>query len=216
VIGFAVDEHINSGRIYRRAMRHSRAVRTLRLAIPIVLGCVGAATTATWFNPLRGLTRLPIDANGMVVSGTKITMQQPRMAGFTHDARPYLVTARGATQDLLAPDTLDLDTLHSVIEMQDKSKFDLTAKRGLYDTKTQKMTLQSDVVIVTATFRALLNKTFVNIPTGYMLTEQPVEVQMRLATINANRMELLNSGEIIRFERGVTMVMQAAGRTEGR
>jgi lipopolysaccharide export system protein LptC len=220
---FAVGQRPNSERAYRRAVRHSRVVRTLRVTIPlmVVLGCAGAVVIATWLNPLRALARLPIDANGLVVSGTKITMKQPRMAGFTRDARPYLVTARGATQDLLEPDTLELDNLHSVLELQDKSKFDVTAKRGVYDTKNEKLTLQTDVVIVTAHYRALLSDAFVNMRTSYMLTERPVEVQMQQGTINANRMELLNSGEIIRFERGVTMVVrpntniaQAAGRTE--
>jgi lipopolysaccharide export system protein LptC len=224
LLNFAASERSVSQRVYRRAMRHSRFVRALRLAIPfsVALGCIGAAVIATWFNPLRMLARLPIDANGVIVSGTKITMQQPRMAGFTRDARPYLITARGSTQDLLEPNSLELDTLHMVLELQDKSKFDLTAARGRYDTKNEMLTLRSDVVVVTERYRALLNETFVNIRTNYMLTERPVEVQMEQGTITANRMELLNSGDVIRFEQGVTMVVKpganiapAAGRTEG-
>src|SRR5262245_66099889 len=123
-------------------MRHSRAVRTLRVAIPllVLLTCVAGVVFTTVFNPLRALTRLPVDANGLVVSGTRITMQQPRMAGYTRDARPYLVTARGATQDLLVPDILELDTLHTVMEMQDKTQFDLVATHGLYDQKNEKLT----------------------------------------------------------------------------
>ena len=46
---------------------------------------------------------------------------------------------------------------------------------------------------------------------------------MMQGTVNGNRMEMLNSGEIIRFERGVTMVVnsdgsstQASRRAEGR
>jgi lipopolysaccharide export system protein LptC len=207
--GFTPGERAGADRTYRRAVRHSRFVRTIRVAIPLtaLIGCVAAVAIATWFDPLRVLTRLPVDSKGLVVSGTKITMQLPRMAGFTRDARPYLVTARGATQDLLKPDVLELDTLHTVMEMQDKTTFDLTAKRGLYDTKDEKLTLQTDVVIVTARYRAQMEETLVNIRTGSLVTERPVQVQMQQGTINANRMELLNSGEIIRFERGVTMVM---------
>ena len=37
--------------------------------------------------PLRALAKLPIDIGNLVVSGTKITMQQPRIAGFTSDQR---------------------------------------------------------------------------------------------------------------------------------
>jgi lipopolysaccharide export system protein LptC len=223
-LAFGTGERNNVQRIYRRAMRHSRFVRVLRLAIPlsVVLGGIAAAVIATWFNPLRLLARLPIDASGVVVSGTKITMQQPRMAGFTRDARPYLITAKGSTQDLLEPSSLELDTLHMVLELQDASKFDLTAARGRYDTKNEMLTLRTDVVVVTDRYRALLSETLVNLRSNHMVTERPVEVQMVQGTINANRMEVLNSGEVIRFEQGVTVVMnpsaniaQAAGRREG-
>ena len=53
-------------------------------------------------------------------------------------------------------------------------------------------------------------------------TTRPVRVIMMQGTINGNRMEMFDSGELIRFERGVTMVVngdgsntQARGRTEG-
>ena len=120
--------------MYRRAMRHSRNVRVLRLAIPltIVLGGLATIVVATWLDPLRALAKLPVDAAGLVVSGTRITMQQPRMAGFTRDARPYVVTASTATQDLLNPDTLELQDIHAIMEMVDKTKFDLTDSQVAY------------------------------------------------------------------------------------
>ena len=62
--------------------RHSRRVRLLRIAIP-----AGAATVwlvlvlATWFNPLRLIAKLPKELGSLAISGTKITMGQPRMSG---------------------------------------------------------------------------------------------------------------------------------------
>jgi len=217
---FGGGDRTGSERIYRRAVRHSRVVRFLRVAIPVtvvIAGLVGAGV-ASVINPLRVLTKLPIDANGLVVSGTKITMQKPRMAGFTRDARPYLVTANGATQDLLDPGMLELDTLQTTLEMVDKSKFHLTAKGGKYDTKNENITLKRDVVIVTDRYRALLEEAFVNIRAGELVSERPVVVQMQQGTtINANRMELRNSGGMIKFDGGVTMVVmpEAATVTSG-
>ena len=49
------------------------------------------------------LTKLPIDVGNMVVSGTKITMEQPRLSGFTRDGRAYEVTAVAAAQDVTKP-----------------------------------------------------------------------------------------------------------------
>jgi lipopolysaccharide export system protein LptC len=199
-------------RMYRRAMRHSRNVRVLRLALPITIVLAGLATivVATWLDPLRKLAKLPVDAAGLVVSGTKITMQQPRMAGFTRDARPYVVTASTATQDLLNPDTLELHDIHSVMELVDKTKFDLTAKDGIYDTKNEKMALQTNIVVISTRYTAYLSQAQVDVKLGHVVSERPVEVKMLQGTINGNRMEVLNSGDVIRFERGVTVVLDAS------
>jgi lipopolysaccharide export system protein LptC len=200
---------IDSERMYRRARRHSRLVRTLRLAIPLVLlfAALVTAVVATLLNPLRALAKLPVDIGKLVVSGTKITMQAPRLAGFTADARPYVVTARAAAQDILKPDLLELQDIHATMQMQDKSSFEVTARNGLYDTKGEKLQLQNNILVVTAKYRAVFEEALVNTRGGHMISERPVEVQMLQGTINANRMELINSGEIIRFERGVTMVV---------
>jgi len=203
---------IDGGRMYRRAMRHSRNVRVLRLAIPltIVLGGLATIVVATWLDPLRKLAKLPVDAAGLVVSGTRITMQQPRMAGFTRDARPYVVTASTATQDLLNPDTLELQDIHAIMEMVDKTKFDLTAKSGIYDTKNEKLALQTNIVVISSRYTAYMSQALVNVKLGHVVSERPVEVKMLQGIINGNRMELLNSGDVIRFERGVTMVLDGS------
>ena len=202
----------DGARMYRRAVRHSRNVRVLRLAIPltIVLGGLATIVVATWLDPLRALAKLPVDAAGLVVSGTRITMQQPRMAGFTRDARPYVVTASTATQDLLSPDTLELQDIHAIMEMVDKSKFDLTAKSGIYDTKNEKLALQTDIVVVSTRYTAYLSQAQANVKMGHVVSERPVVVKMLQGIINGNRMELLNSGDVIRFERGVTMVLDGS------
>ena len=77
-------------RVFRAARRHSRWVRILRIALPlaVVLAFV-VVTLMTYLNPLRMLAKLPIDIGDLVVSGTKITMEQPRLSGFTRDGRAY-------------------------------------------------------------------------------------------------------------------------------
>ena len=65
-------------------------VRVLRIAVPAVVGLVMAALIAiSIFNPFRALSKLPLDMDNLVVSGTKITMESPHLSGFTPDKRPY-------------------------------------------------------------------------------------------------------------------------------
>src|SRR5438105_7364033 len=104
-------------RAFQAARRHSRLVRILRVAVP-----AGVAMTLvivmliTYFNPLRMLARLPINIDNLVVSGTKVTMEQPRLSGFTHDARAYELTADTAAQDMTKPDIVELRNIRAKVE----------------------------------------------------------------------------------------------------
>ena len=85
----------------------------------------------TYVNPLRMLARLPINVDNLVVSGTKVTMEQPRLSGFTSDARAYELTAETAAQDMTKPDMVELRNMRGKVEMQDNSMMELTAINGL-------------------------------------------------------------------------------------
>jgi lipopolysaccharide export system protein LptC len=206
---YASRERANDVRVFRTALRHSRWVRLLRIGIPafVVLGTLIIFLSVYVLDPLRQLAKLPGSIGGLVVSGTSITMQEPRMAGYTQDRRPYVVTARAATQDVTKPDTVTLQELRATIEFKDAGKFELTARSGLFESKLDRLTLQEDVLVNSANYQAKLSEAVVNVRTNHMVSEHPVEVIMRQGTVNANRLEVTNSGEVIRFERGVTMVL---------
>ena len=75
----------STDRAFRAAVRHSRNVRILRIAVPAmaVLGLIGGFGLSILLSPIRALSKMPVDIGSVVVSGTKIMMQQPRLAGFT-------------------------------------------------------------------------------------------------------------------------------------
>ena len=52
----------------------------------------------------------------------------------------------------------------------------------------------------------------VDVHTSNVISEQPVRVKMQQGTINANRMEVIDSGDVIRFGGGVTMTMKSGGQ----
>ena len=158
------------------------------------------------------LTALPVDFSSLVVSGTKITMQQPRIAGFTRDSRPYELTAHAAAQDVTNPDTIELQGIHGKTEMPDKAVFDLTADGGVYNSKTEMLTLRQNIVFKSSGgFEVYLSEAVVDVHSSNVVSEKPVEVRLQQGIINANRMEVVDSGNEIRFGGGVTMVMSSAG-----
>src|SRR3977135_4018023 len=105
------------------AARHSRMVRVLRVAVPAaVILSMAMIIAISIFNPFRLLLpKLPVDMGNLVVSGTKVTMESPHMAGYTPDQRPYEVWAKPATQDLTDPDHVDLKTLRAKVLMEDRT-----------------------------------------------------------------------------------------------
>ena len=75
---------------FAAAARHSRMVRVLRVAVPAVVAvALAVIVLIAIFNPFRSLLPVPVDMGNMVVSGTKITMESPHLAGFSTDQRPY-------------------------------------------------------------------------------------------------------------------------------
>ena len=197
-------------RRFRAAARHSRRVRVMRIALPIcvVLG-VGAVVLASYFNPIRMLAKLPIDPGRIVVSGTKVTMQAPRLAGFTRDSRPYELTARAASQDITRPDLLELKEVHAKVEMQSRGTVEITADNGLYDTKADKLTLRDNVVLLSSTgYEGYLNDATIEVKSGKVVSQNPVKVKMLNGTLDAKRVEVDEKGDLVRFDGGVVMNMR--------
>jgi len=199
----------DSERAFRVARRHSRLVRVLRVAIPLVV-VVGLTviTLITYYNPLRMLNKLPIDISNLVVSGSKVTMEQPRLSGFTKDARAYEFTADAAAQDLTRPDIVELRNIHAKVEMQDKTTMEMTAVTGIYDTKAETLRLERNIVLSSSNgYKGRLSEARVDIRKGTVVSDQPVELELLQGTLNAERLEIVNSGDLVRFHGGVSMVM---------
>ncbi len=210
----------DSARAFRAARRHSRVVRVLRIAVPVVVVVIAiAAFLVTYLNPLRMLAKLPINIGDLVVSGTKITMEKPHLSGFTHDARAYELSADAAAQDLTKPDIVELHNIRAKVEMQDKSALQMTAVTGIYNTKVETLKLDRDIQLNSSTgYAAHLSEAMVDIRKGNVVSNKPVQVKLLQGTLDANRLEIVNSGDLVRFDGGVTMTLMlnevAAGQAK--
>jgi lipopolysaccharide export system protein LptC len=192
-------------RAFRIAARHSRHVRFFRGAIPVTLiGVLVALAAFAYLQPLRLLAKLPIDPRHLVLSGSKINMEAPRIGGFTRDGRPYDLTARSAAQDLTNPGVLELTEILAHVTMQDHSKLELSAASGIYDTKADVMDLKTNVVIITSTgYTVHMDEAKVDNKAGRVMSNHPVTVKMTTGTVDANGLEVVDNGDLIRFTGGV-------------
>jgi lipopolysaccharide export system protein LptC len=194
---------------FAAAARHSRMVRLLRVAVPatVLLAMTGIVVVSV-FNPFRinGLVKLPVDISNLVVSGTKITMETPHLAGFSTDQRPYEVWAKAAIQDLTDPDHVELRTLRAKVQMEDKSTVTMDARTGFFDSKQQMLDLRKDIFLQSSTgYEAKLSQAYVDINKGTVTSDEHVDVKLLNGTLTADRLRIINSGEIVRFEGNVVM-----------
>ncbi len=190
------------------AARHSRIVRVLRVAVPAaVILSMAAIVLVSIFNPFRMLLpKLPLDMGNLVVSGTKITMESPHLAGYTPDRRPYEVWAKTATQDVTDPDHVDLKTLRAKVLMEDQSTVTLDALNGLMDTKQQLLDLHKDIYLQTSTgYEAWLSQAFVDMGKGTVTSDEHVDVKWADGTVSADKLKITGGGEVVRFEGHVVM-----------
>jgi lipopolysaccharide export system protein LptC len=199
----------NSDRAFRAARRHSRVVRTLRVAIPLAVALAFTVVfLLVYFNPLRMLAKLPVDIGSLVVAGTKITMEKPQLSGFTSDARAYELSADMAKQDVTKPDIIELRNIRAKVQMQDKSMMELSAATGLYDSKGETLKLDQDILLSSSTgYRGRLSEAMIDIRKGHVVSTQPVEVEMLQGTHNAKGLEIVDSGDLVRFDGGVSLTL---------
>jgi lipopolysaccharide export system protein LptC len=198
------------------ARRHSRRVRFLRRAVPAVLVLsLGGLMAANYLNPARWL-RVPTEFGTLVISGSKITMEAPRLAGFTKDQREYEVTATSASQDTKNPTVVEMKEIKGRIDMEDKSKVTLSAVEGIYDTKADLLKLNHEILIIsTAGYQGRLTEAQVEVKKGRIVSEKPVQMKMPQGTLDANRLEVTETGGLIRFDGGVVMTLTPEALNRG-
>lgn len=158
--------------------------------------------------PIGGL-RLPGEIGKMVIQGTTITMEQPHLTGFTSDQRPYEFTADAAQQDITKPDLVQLQRIRAKIEMVDKSMVHLWADTGLYNMKTDMLTLNDNIHLVSSTgYEARLSQALVDMNKGTVVSDTPVWVKLLDGDLNAKQLRIDDKGDVLRFT-DVTMVLQS-------
>ena len=193
------------------------------MPISVVLLVLGFAA-ATWFNPLRIMSKLPNGAGTLTVSGTKITMELPRIAGYTRDARAYELSAQSADQDLTRPDSVELKGIAAKVEMQNNSFVEMSAGRGLYNTKAEQLRLGESIVLKSSSgYEARLTDALIDMRNGQIVSEEPVDVKLLngtfdyttsgLTTTSAFTSVSINSANVGSTALSVTVAVVASSQT---
>ena len=199
---------------FASAARHSRMVRILRVAVPaaVVLALASVVAVQVFLNPFISQLKLPVDVGNVLVSGTKITMESPHLAGFSTDQRPYEMWAKAAIQDLTDPDHVELRTLRAKVMMEDTSTVTMDARTGYFDSKQQLLDLRKDIFLQSSTgYEARMSQAYVDINKGTVTSDEHVDVKLLNGTLTSDKLRIYNGGEIVRFEGNVVMNLDKLG-----
>ncbi|MBK9083543.1 MAG: LPS export ABC transporter periplasmic protein LptC [Rhizobiales bacterium] len=199
--GFDDRFEASRAKAFAAAGRHTSRVRFLRGAIvaAAALGVLGLAAVA-WLDPFR---RLPeqVSLGSIGVSGSRVTMDLPKLSGFRRDSKPYDVTARSAVQDLKKPNVIELVELDARIAMADHGVGHVTARTGFYDSAKETMELRNDVRMKTDSgYEVQLGSALIDFKAGTLVSTDPVTALVRNSTIKADAMRVADGGKQLVFE----------------
>jgi lipopolysaccharide export system protein LptC len=196
-------------RAFRTAKRHSRRVRVLRWALPAsALTALALILLYVWVDPLRFYRNLPVEFASISISDDKLTIEAPKLSGFTQDRRPYSVTATSAAQHLKSPNLIELGGIHAQVELSNRGQTEMRAKSGLFDMKASSLDLTGGVETgASGGYKVTLDDARVEIRKGHVLTPNPVNAIFPDGTLQAQRLEIFDHGDRVRFE-GVVLTFR--------
>jgi lipopolysaccharide export system protein LptC len=200
---------------FQAARRHSRVVSLLRKAIPIGSALAFALLVlAPILNPFSGIGGLSLGP--ISLSGSKVTMEKPRLTGFRKDNRPYEVTAVSATQDIRKPNSVELNLMNARVETESGGWVRLESKSGTFDSQKEQMQLNEQIRVATdAGYEAFLKTADIDFKAGTIRSKDPVAVNMGAIRITADTLDVSDNGKIIVFQGRVNTLIDNSEQEGG-
>jgi len=185
----------------RRPQRRRRLIDALRVLLPAV-ALVLIGLVLAWPQIMRspGIT-VSMLAPGDADQSGQLRMDSPRYAGQTKKKRPYEVTAQSASLDPRRANIVHLDHPAADIALGDEGDVRLTAQDGTYDRNTEKLLLDGGIEVVTSSgYQFATPSARVNLAQGRVSGWQPIEGAGPRGKLSADRFEIEDAGDILRFE----------------
>lgn len=186
-------------RNFVRARRHTRFVRALRFLLPSG-ACAVLALYLVMVLETAGLVDGIPHVELPRIIPDNLTMDNPRYEGFNKDGGKYVVVADTAIQDLVNTEHVRLNGINGDLTDAKKSKTNLKAVQGDFNTKTNELLLSGGIDIVAESgLKAKLSSATILTKDNVIFSKEPVLVEMPSGTIRSNEMRLLNKTREIAF-----------------
>ncbi len=192
---------------FRRASRHSARVRVIKRLLPATLVVALLLMIAVPLVAKMSMKmELPFSLGTLSLSGTRLTMEAPKLTGFTDDNRAYNITADSATQDVTRPDIIGLTDVFARLELANKGWATVKSHTGTLDTKTQFITLSDGVDLATnGGYAGKLQDADIDVKAGTVTTEHHAVLTYMDGRLVADRLKITDRGSRALFEGNVQL-----------
>ncbi|MBE1206344.1 LPS export ABC transporter periplasmic protein LptC [Aminobacter carboxidus] len=211
--GVAVDTAIalatSRADAFDRAARHSRRVRFLKRALP--LAAIVLAALFGGYTYLAAPPSIQVKAEGAAFSEGKLVMAKPQLSGFTRDNLPYSMTADRAVQDPANQGVVELLGIDANLPISADNIAKVDAVRGIYDREGNTLNLTEQVIVKTSDgMVAKLKSAYLDMGSGAMKSDEPVEISLDGSKITSDSMSMLENGKVVVFEKKVRVDIDPA------
>ncbi len=194
--------------------RHTARVKLFKRAIVLgsLLAVVSVAIVVV-FNPFRHLAG-SVSLASVGVSGTKITMDLPKISGVQQGGGAYEVKAKSGIQDITAPSIMELLGVDARVGMADATTTHITSQHGLYNSRADTMSLSGDVEIAnTSGYTLHLQSAVADFKGGRLISHERLTVDIEGGSVSADDLAISNNGHIINFTGGVSSTFASSDAT---
>lgn len=177
-----------------RARKHTRLVRALRIALPVL--AVGVA--ALYFMSPRiemSFGDMSASVDGVVIDKGNLRMLNPKIEGVNDKQGTYMVTAKYADQVIANPDVIHLTDVKAEINSATKGWSRLSAPKGTFNSKTEKLELIGDIrTAQSGGMTARLSQATIDMKAQIIVSNEPVDVDFLNGTVRSDTM-IIHTGE---------------------
>ncbi len=191
---------------FESAGRHSRRVKILKFAVPVVaLAAAGMFSAATFF---RSETPVAVSTDSVSMSDGRIVMANPKLDGMTGDKRPYKMQAERAFQEVKKDGLVELETITAEMPFGTNTTAKLKAGGGFYDNSKSTLDLAKGIVLTTSDgMQAKLTSARIDIGKNGLSTSEPVDITTNGSHITADSMQVTEGGKLLVFEKRVRLTI---------
>lgn len=194
----------------RFASRYSRFVDLMKFLLPAT-ALVLVGLVVLWPHLMGGYGSMivPMLMRDAIGIDEAMIMHQPRYSGRTRNADPYEVVAEAATLDPDKPNRILLDRLVANLHRSGSSDLQLTARSGVFYRAIQKLNLDGDIELTTSDgYRFQTQSAQISLARGRVTGEQQIQGNGPAGTLEADRFDIRDGGNVLRFEGRVRVTVE--------